>query len=80
MAGGALRLELARRAMQRKVSLGHSGDAPLADVDRATAEEQTAEADVSAGAARLAYLRARQAAVAQGLYLDAGGNDVSYSA
>ena len=80
LAGGALRLELARRAMQRKVSLCHSGDAPLADVDRATAEEQTAEADVSAGAARLAYLRARQAAVAQGLYLDAGGNDVSYSA
>jgi multidrug resistance efflux pump len=79
LVGGALRLDLARRAMARKVALGHFGDAPVADVDTATIEARTAEADVTSRAAHLAYLRARQAAVAQGLYLDAGGNDVSYS-
>jgi multidrug resistance efflux pump len=79
LTGGALRLELARRGMARKLNLGHAGDAPVADVDTATTEARTAEADVTSRAAHLTYLRARQAAVGQGLYLDAGGNDVTYS-
>jgi hypothetical protein len=65
--------------MARKVSLGHSGDAPAADVDRATFDARTAEADVAAQAARLAYLRTRESAAARGIYLDAGANDVPYS-
>ena len=79
LAAGSFHLELARRGMARKVSLGHFGDAPAADVDRATFDAKAAEADVAAQAAHLAYLRTRESAVARGVYLDAGANDVPYS-
>lgn len=78
--GSAFRLETARRDMGRKVTLGRSGDASVAVVDRATLDAQIAEADVASQAARLAYLRARENAAAHGIFLDSGANDVSYSA
>lgn len=79
LSGAALRLELARRDMVRKVSLGRSGDVSVAAVDHATLDAHTAETDVTSQTARLAYLRTRQAAAAQGIFLDSGANDVSYS-
>jgi multidrug resistance efflux pump len=79
LAAGSFHLELAHRGMARKVSLGHSGDAPAAEVDRATFDARAAEADVAAQAAHLAYLRTRESAVAHSIYLDAGANDVPYS-
>lgn len=77
--GGAFRLELARRDMGRKVSLGRSGDVPVAAIDRAALDAHTAETDVTSQTAHLAYQRAREAAAAQGIFLDAGASDVSYS-
>ena len=79
MLGSTFRLELARREMERKISLGHSRDASKAVVDRATLDAHTAEADVSSQAARLAYQRAREVAAARGIFLDSGASDVSYS-
>ena len=79
LSGGTFRLEMARRDMGRKVSLGHSGDVSVASVDRATLDAHTAETDVASQAAHLAYLRTREAAAAHGIFLDTGSNDVSYS-
>lgn len=74
------RVDLARRTMARKLTLGRTGDAPLASVEQATLEARAAEADLSAQSAHVAALSTREAAAAQGVFLDAGSNDVSYSA
>jgi hypothetical protein len=76
---GSIHLDLARRDIARKVSLGRTGDVSVADVDKATHDARVAEADVTSQLSHLAYLRVREAAVGQGLFLDAGANDVSYS-
>lgn len=75
----ALRLEVAEHDMGRKVSLGRSGDASPSAVEHATLDSRTARAGVASKSARLAYLQARGAAAAHGIFLDAGANDVSYS-
>jgi hypothetical protein len=78
--GRLLRLDLARRDMARKITLGRLGDAAMADVDRVTQDAGVAETEVVSQAAHHAYLRTRESAAAHGVFLDSGSNDVSYSA
>jgi len=80
LVGSAARLDLTRRNMDRKVTLGRLGDAAVATVDQAVVDEQAALADLAYQQAHLVSLQAREAAASQGLFLDNGSNDVSYSA
>jgi len=68
-----------RLELERTATLGRSGDASVAAVDKARATVDESDRDTEAAIARLAYLRVQAAAARGGVILENGSNDVPYS-
>jgi multidrug resistance efflux pump len=68
-----------RREMDRKATLGRTGDTPAAEIDRTRSAAEQADRDAEAAMARLAYLRIQAEAARNGQMLESGSNDVPYS-
>ncbi len=62
----------ARGELERKARLADSGFVAGADLDRARAEQEVAAREAEAQERRIAALRAQDAGLRQGIFLDAG--------
>ncbi len=71
--------EFAHRDLDRKASLGRTGDSPATDVDRARTFADQSDREAEAVLARLAYLRIQTESARNGRLLESGSNDVAYS-
>ncbi len=68
-----------RRDYDRKNALGKNGNASVADVEKAWSIAEQYSADTLADILRIAYLRIEAQAARDGVLLNGGSNDVSYS-
>jgi multidrug resistance efflux pump len=71
--------EYAFQDLGRKATLGQTGDAPTADVDKARSTAGQANHNFDAGTFRLAYLRLQAESARQGMLLESGSADLPYS-
>ncbi len=69
-----------QRDLGRKTTLRRTGDAAAAEVERLRAETAARQHELAAQVSRTNALRAQDAALARGIYIDNGGSDVVYSA
>ena len=72
--------EQAKRDYARKVALARSGTASVADVDKAHFAFDALEYQAQSLTGQLAAVQAQLDAAIRGVMIDAGGNDVAYSA
>ena len=72
--------EQAKRDYARKVALARSGTASGADLDKAHFASDALEYQAQSLAGQLAAVQAQLDAAIRGVMIDAGGNDVAYSA
>ena len=72
--------EQAKRDYARKAELAHSGTASVADVDKAHYAFDALDYQAQSLAGQLGAVQAQLDAAIRGVMIDAGGNDVAYSA
>lgn len=72
--------EQAKREYARKAELAHSGTASVADVDKAHYAFDALDYQAQSLAGQLGAVQAQLDAATRGVMIDAGGNDVAYSA
>ena len=72
--------EQAKRDYARKVALARSGTASRADLDKAHFASDALEYQAQSLTGQLAAVQAQHDAAIRGVMIDAGGNDVAYSA
>ncbi|HZF77299.1 MAG TPA: HlyD family efflux transporter periplasmic adaptor subunit [Acetobacteraceae bacterium] len=80
LAARVARRDTAVRDWQRRAALGREGVASGAELDRLRGDAEVAAREAEAAEARLASARAQADAAARGLLVDAGSNDIPYSA
>jgi multidrug resistance efflux pump len=80
LAGRRSESEQARRDYARKVALARSGTASGADLDKAHFASDALDYQAQSLAGQLSAVQARLDAAIRGVMIDAGGNDVAYSA